>query len=53
MLETLGLQPEAAAIEAAVLQAVRENQVTQDIGGKLGTSQSGDYIAAQTSAARG
>jgi len=52
MLETLGLEPEAAAIEAAVLQSVRENQVTQDIGGKLGTKESGDYIAAQISAAR-
>ena len=52
MLETLGLEPEAAAIEAAVLQSVRENQVTQDIGGKLGTKESGDFIAAQISAAR-
>ena len=52
MLETQALEPEAAAIEAAVLQSVRENQVTQDIGGKLGTKESGDYIAAQISAAR-
>ena len=28
------------------LQAVRENQVTADIGGKLGTREAGDYIAA-------
>jgi 3-isopropylmalate dehydrogenase len=47
MLETLGLEAEAAAVEAAVLKAVRENQVTQDIGGKLGTRAAGDYIAAQ------
>src|SRR4026208_2207650 len=33
MLETLGLTDEAAAIDDAVLSAVRENQVTQDIGG--------------------
>jgi 3-isopropylmalate dehydrogenase len=46
MLETLGLAKEAAAIDAAVLQAVRENQVTADIGGKLGTREAGDYIAA-------
>jgi 3-isopropylmalate dehydrogenase len=46
MLETLGLTQEAAAIDAAVLKAVRENQVTADIGGKLGTREAGDYIAA-------
>jgi 3-isopropylmalate dehydrogenase len=45
MLETLGLKDEAAAIDAAVLQAVRDNQVTQDIGGELGTREAGDYIA--------
>ena len=45
MLETLGLKDESAAIEGAVLQAVRENQVTQDIGGSLGTRGAGDYIA--------
>jgi 3-isopropylmalate dehydrogenase len=45
MLETLGMKDEAEAIERAVLAAVRENQVTQDIGGKLGTREAGDYIA--------
>ncbi len=45
MLETLGLAEEAAAIDAAVLKAVRERQVTQDVGGTLGTSEAGDYIA--------
>ena len=45
MLETLGLQQEAAAIDAAVLKAVRENQVTADIGGTLGTCEAGDVIA--------
>ena len=44
MLETLGMTDEAAAIEAAVLHAVRENQVTQDIGGALGTREAGDAI---------
>ena len=44
MLETLGLVQEAAAIDAAVLKAVREQQVTPDIGGTLGTTQAGDYI---------
>jgi 3-isopropylmalate dehydrogenase len=46
MLETLGLKGEAAAIDAAVLRAVHENQVTQDVGGKLGTREAGDFIAA-------
>ena len=44
MLETLGLAEEAAAIDAAVLKAVRERQVTSDIGGKLGTREAGAYI---------
>ena len=43
MLETLGVADEAAAIEAAVLQApCASNQVTQDIGGTLGTREAGD-----------
>ena len=46
MLETLGMTKEAAAIDAAVLQAVRDNQVTADIGGRLGTREAGDFIAA-------
>jgi 3-isopropylmalate dehydrogenase len=44
MLETLGMTDQAAAIDAAVLHTVRENQVTQDIGGKLGTREAGDAI---------
>jgi 3-isopropylmalate dehydrogenase len=47
MLETLGLATEAAAIDAAILRAVRENQVTADIGGKLGTVEAGTYITNQ------
>jgi 3-isopropylmalate dehydrogenase len=50
MLETLGLQQEASAVDAAVLQAVRDTQVTQDIGGTLGTREAGDYIVAQVRA---
>jgi 3-isopropylmalate dehydrogenase len=45
MLETLGLNDEAAAVDAAILKAVREGQVTQDIGGTLGTREAGDFIA--------
>src|SRR4051812_27937540 len=44
MLETLGMTEEAAAIDAAILQAVRQNEVTQDVGGKLGTREAGDAI---------
>jgi 3-isopropylmalate dehydrogenase len=47
MLETLGLTREAAAIDAAVLAAVRENQVTQDVGGGLGTREAGDAIVSR------
>jgi 3-isopropylmalate dehydrogenase len=46
MLETVGLTKEAAAIDAAIVKAVRENQATADIGGKLGTREAGDFIAA-------
>ena len=45
MLEYLGLQPEAAAIEAAVKDAVVTGHGTAEIGGTLGTRETGDYIA--------
>ncbi len=45
LLETLGATEEAAAIEAAVLKSVEDNQVTSDVGGTLGTREAGDYIA--------
>ncbi len=45
MLETCGLTDEAAAIDAAILKAVRERQITQDVGGTLGTREAGDFIA--------
>jgi 3-isopropylmalate dehydrogenase len=44
MLETLGMTEEAAAVDAAVLDAVRDRQVTQDIGGTLGTREAGAAI---------
>ena len=47
MLDAAGLQREAAALEAAVLRAVQENQVTADIGGSLGTREAGDAIVAR------
>jgi len=45
MLDTLALTQEAAAIETAVKNAVITGQVTTDIGGRLGTKETGDYIA--------
>jgi len=47
MLEYLGLEREAAAIEAAVQDAVVSGHGTRDIGGSLGTRETGDYIASR------
>ena len=54
MLECLGRRDEAAAIESAVREAVRANQVTRDIGGNLSTREAGDAIvrALRSSGAR-
>jgi 3-isopropylmalate dehydrogenase len=46
MLETLGCAVEAAAIERAILCAVREQQLTRDVGGRLGTREAGEFVAA-------
>jgi 3-isopropylmalate dehydrogenase len=51
MLDYLGWHHEAAAIDAAVQDAVTHNQGTQEIGGALGTRETGDYIAARIRAA--
>jgi 3-isopropylmalate dehydrogenase len=45
MLEYLGLETEAAAVEAAVQEAVVSGHGTKEIGGTLGTRETGDYIA--------
>jgi 3-isopropylmalate dehydrogenase len=45
MLDHLGLKQEAAAIEAAVQEAVVTGNGTREIGGTLGTRETGDYIA--------
>jgi len=45
MLEHLGWGQEAEAIRAAVRTAVREDQSTHDIGGRLGTREVGDWLA--------
>jgi 3-isopropylmalate dehydrogenase len=44
MLEYLGLSREAAAIEEAVKQSVVSENGTAEIGGSLGTRETGDYI---------
>jgi isocitrate/isopropylmalate dehydrogenase len=43
---------EARWIESAVEAAVHADQSTPDIGGKLGTSQVGDWVAAQVRRAK-
>jgi 3-isopropylmalate dehydrogenase len=45
MLDYLGARDEAAAIEAAVARSVRERKGTADIGGTLGTKETGECIA--------
>jgi len=44
MLEHLGLSSEAARIEAAVLEAVRQKQTTTDIGGGLATKEAAEWV---------
>jgi 3-isopropylmalate dehydrogenase len=44
MLETLGRTDDAARIERAVEGAVRAGEVTQDVGGTLGTTEAGAAI---------
>jgi 3-isopropylmalate dehydrogenase len=47
MLDTLGRADEAGRIEAAVEAAVDEGIGTADIGGRLGTREVGDWLAAR------
>jgi 3-isopropylmalate dehydrogenase len=51
MLEHLGLAAEAARINAAVFEAVRQKRTTQDIGGSLGTKEAAEWIANAVSGA--
>jgi 3-isopropylmalate dehydrogenase len=44
MLVHLGMAGEAQKIEAAVLEAVRQNRTTADIGGTLGTREAGEWV---------
>jgi 3-isopropylmalate dehydrogenase len=45
MVQSLGLIQEAATIEAAVKHAVVTGHGTKEIGGSLGTRETGDYVA--------
>ena len=47
MLEHLGLTDAARAVENAVTACVHEERTTQDIGGKLGTREVGEAVAAK------
>ncbi len=51
MLGTLGHAAAAAALEAAVVAALREGRSTVDVGGKLTTSEVGDHLARAVAAA--
>ena len=52
MLDYLGLSAESAKINEAVVEAVRQRKTTQDIGGSLGTRESGDWIAKRAASSR-
>jgi 3-isopropylmalate dehydrogenase len=52
MLDHLGLKAEAAAIDVAIKEAVVTRNGTADIGGALGTRETGNYVAARVRAAR-
>jgi 3-isopropylmalate dehydrogenase len=47
MLDYLGLDEAAAAVETSVVEAVETGNCTRDLGGKLGTAATGDFIAAR------
>jgi len=47
MLEHLGLNEAARAVEKAVIACVKEAKTTQDIGGSLGTREVGDAVLAK------
>jgi 3-isopropylmalate dehydrogenase len=49
VLEHLGMPDEAARIESAVLEAVRQKKTTQDLGGSLGTREAGEWVAERVS----
>ena len=44
MLEYLGFHEEAAAVEAAVVEAIEAGETTHDLGGSLGTKAAGEAV---------
>ena len=44
MLEHLGHPPEARAVEAAVVECLRERECTADVGGSLRTEEAGNAV---------
>jgi 3-isopropylmalate dehydrogenase len=50
MLAHLGLNAQAEKIESAVLEAVQQKKTTQDLGGKLGTREVGEWIVNRVTA---
>lgn len=46
MLEYLGLAEAARAVEDAVISCINEDKTTSDIGGKYGTREVGEFVAA-------
>src|SRR5215469_4762942 len=51
MLAHLGMTEEAAKIESAVVDAVREKKTTVDVGGSMGTRECARWIAERVGAA--
>lgn len=47
MLDYLGFPGEAASIERSVVEAIRRNKTTSDLGGSLGTREVGDWICSR------
>ena len=45
MLAHLGMSSEAAKIENAVLEGVRQKKTTGDLGGTMGTREAGEWVA--------
>jgi 3-isopropylmalate dehydrogenase len=50
MLEYLGHEPAAAAVERAVTEAIAASETTRDAGGQLSTTEAGDRIRARMKA---
>ncbi len=49
MLDHLGMKIEAAKLESAVLEAVKQKNTTVDVGGSLGTRECADWIGKRVS----